>query len=170
MRILGIAGYSGSGKTTLVKALLPVLTARGLDVSTVKHAHHAFDIDTPGKDSYEHRAAGARQVLISSERRWALVREHRGQPEPGLPDLLAKLDPADLVLVEGWKHGTHPKLEVHRPATGTPLLAAGDPHVVAVATDAEALPGVAVPLLPLNDIDAIADFAAAFARGERGDA
>lgn len=166
MRILGIAGYSGSGKTTLVKALLPALTARGLDVSTVKHAHHAFDIDKPGKDSYEHRQAGARQVLISSERRWALVREHRGQAEPTLAELLEKLDPVDLVLVEGWKHGTHPKLEVHRPAAGTPLLAAGDPHILAVASDATALPDISVPLLPLNDIDAVADFVADYARGK----
>lgn len=170
MRILGIAGYSGSGKTTLVKTLLPALIDRGLEVSTLKHAHHAFDIDTPGKDSYEHRRAGARQVLISSEKRWALVREHRGQAEPALQDLLAKLDPVDLVLVEGWKHGDHPKLEVHRPAAGTPLLALTDPHVLAVATDAQSLPGVRVPLLALNDVQAIADFAAAYAQTGAADA
>lgn len=170
MRILGIAGYSGSGKTTLVKTLLPALIDRGLEVSTLKHAHHAFDIDSPGKDSYEHRRAGARQVLISSEKRWALVREHRGQAEPALQDLLDKLDPVDLVLVEGWKHGDHPKLEVHRPAAGTPLLALTDPHVLAVATDAQSLPGVRVPLLALNDVQAIADFAAAYARTGVADA
>lgn len=155
--VLGIAGYSGSGKTTLTVKLIPALVARGLSVSTVKHAHHAFDVDQPGKDSYEHRAAGAREVLIGSAARWALMHEHRGDEEPGLEALLEKLSPVDLVLVEGWKHGTHPKIEVHRPALGKPLLAAGDPHVVAVASDA-ALSGLAVPRLDLNDLDAIADF------------
>jgi len=157
MKVLGIAGYSGSGKTTLTVKLIPALSARGISVSTVKHAHHAFDIDRPGKDSYEHRAAGASEVLVSSANRWALMHEGRGAPEPALDDLLAKLSPVDLVLVEGWKHGSHPKLEVHRPANGTPLLAADDPLVLAVASDA-ALPDLAVPVLPLDDADAVADF------------
>ncbi len=157
-RLLGIAGYSGSGKTTLVTALIPALTARGLAVSTVKHAHHAFDVDRPGKDSYEHRQAGAREVLVASAKRWALMHEHRDdEAEPTLDDLAAKLAPVDLVLVEGWKHGTHPKLEVHRPAVGKPLLAAEDPRVVAVASDAP-VPGLEVPRLDLGDVEAIADF------------
>lgn len=157
MKVLGIAGYSGSGKTTLTVKLIPALTARGISVSTVKHAHHAFDVDRPGKDSYEHRQAGAAEVLVSSANRWALMHEHRGAPEPTLDELLAKLSPVDLVLVEGWKHGGHPKLEVHRPSNGTPLLAAEDPNVVAVASDVD-LHGLSVPRLPLDEVEAIADF------------
>jgi len=158
MRILGISGYSGSGKTTLVKKLIPELTTRGLRVSTVKHAHHAFDVDKPGKDSYEHRHAGATEVLVSSAARWALMHENRAEPEPGLEDLIQKLSPVDLVLVEGWKFGTHKKLEVHRPSIGTPMLAADDKNVIAVASDSAALPGVTVPILDLSDITAVADF------------
>ncbi|MEQ8602571.1 MAG: molybdopterin-guanine dinucleotide biosynthesis protein B [Marivibrio sp.] len=161
MKVLGVAGYSGSGKTTLTVRLIPALTARGISVSTVKHAHHAFDVDRPGKDSYEHRQAGASEVLVSSANRWALMHEHRGAPEPSLDDLLSKLASVDLVLVEGWKHGDHPKLEVHRPANGTPLLAADDPKVVAVASDAD-LPDISVPRLPLNDVEAVADFVQAW--------
>ena len=161
-RLLGISGYSGSGKTTLVTALIPALAARGLAVSTLKHAHHAFDVDRPGKDSYEHRRAGAREVLVASATRWALMHEHRDDEiEPTLEDLAAKLAPVDLVLVEGWKHGTHPKLEVHRPGVGKPLLAPEDPSVVAVASD-EPLPGLAVPRLDLADVGAIADFVRAW--------
>ncbi len=158
MRLLGIAGYSGSGKTVLVTRLIPILIGRGLRVSTIKHAHHAFDVDTPGKDSYEHRHAGATEVLISSSQRWALMHELRDAPEPGLDELIAHLSPVDLVLIEGWKFGTHPKLEVHRRETGKPLLTTSDPKVIAVATDAAEVPDITVPLLPLNDIDAIADF------------
>jgi molybdopterin-guanine dinucleotide biosynthesis protein MobB len=153
----GLAGYSGSGKTTLVRQLIPALVARGLRVSTIKHAHHAFDVDQPGKDSYEHRAAGAGEVLVSSAHRWALMHEHRGAPEPTLDELLTKLGPCDLVLVEGFKGETHPKLEVHRPSVGKPLLVGQVPGVVAVASD-EALPEVAVPVLDLNDVAGIADF------------
>jgi molybdopterin-guanine dinucleotide biosynthesis protein MobB len=153
----GLAGWSGSGKTTLVRALIPALVARGLSVSTVKHAHHDFDVDQPGKDSYEHRHAGAGEVLVSSARRWALMHEHRGEREPTLDELLAKLSPCDLVLVEGFKGETHPKLEVHRPSVGKPRLAGQVPGVVAVASD-EPLDGGGLPLLDLNDVEAIADF------------
>lgn len=156
MRIIGIAGWSGSGKTTLLAKLVPLLIARGLKVSTVKHAHHRFDLDVPGKDSHTHRMAGATEVLISSANRWALMHELRGSPEPPLSDLLRKLSPVDLVLVEGFKHESHPKLEVHREANGTPLLALEDGKVVAVASDTE-LPQVRVPVLPLDDLDAIVD-------------
>jgi molybdopterin-guanine dinucleotide biosynthesis protein MobB len=153
----GLAGYSGSGKTTLVRALIPALVARGLSVSTVKHAHHDFDVDQPGKDSYEHRQAGAGEVLVSSARRWALMHEHRGDREPTLDELLAKLGPCDLVLVEGFKGETHPKLEVHRPSVGKPRLAGAVPGVVAVASD-EPLDAGGLPVLDLNDVDAVADF------------
>lgn len=157
MRIFGIAGWSGSGKTTLLVALLPELIARGISVSTVKHAHHAFDVDTPGKDSYRHRQAGATEVLVGSAQRWALMHEHRGAPEPALEELLSRMTPVDLVLVEGFKRHAHPKLEVHRRSTGKPLIARGDPHVVAVACD-EPLAGLAVPVLDLNEPARIADF------------
>lgn len=156
MRIIGIAGWSGSGKTTLLARLLPLLIARGLRVSTVKHAHHKFDLDVPGKDSHTHRTAGATEVLISSANRWALMHELRGAPEPELPELLRKLSPVDLVLVEGFKREKHPKIEVYREANGTPLLALEDPSVVAIASDI-ALPHARVPVLPLDDHAAIAD-------------
>jgi len=155
--VLGIAGWSGSGKTTLVRALIPELTGRGLRVSTIKHAHHNFEVDQPGKDSYEHRHAGASEVMVSSARRWALMHEHRGAPEPTLWELLPKLAPVDLVLVEGFKHEGQDKLEVHRPSLGKPLLAAEDPKVVAIASDAE-IPEARVPVLDLNDVPAVADF------------
>lgn len=165
MKVLGIAGWSGAGKTTLVAKLIPALTARGLRVSTIKHAHHAFDVDTPGKDSYEHRHAGATEVLVSSARRWALMHENRGAPEPDLDALLGKLSPVDLVLVEGWKHGGHRKLEVYRPSVGKPLLAPNDSHVIAVASDVATLDGVTVPILDVDDIEAVADFVASYAAG-----
>lgn len=158
MRVLGIAGFSGAGKTTLVTKLIPVLTQRGVTVSTIKHAHHAFDVDTPGKDSYEHRHSGATEVLVSSANRWALMHENRGAPEPTLDALLDRLSPVDLVLVEGWKHGDHKKLEVYRPSIGKPLLAREDPNVLAVATDAKELAGISVPLIDIDDMDAIANF------------
>ncbi|KZD09684.1 molybdopterin-guanine dinucleotide biosynthesis protein B [Oceanibaculum pacificum] len=157
MKIFGIAGWSGSGKTTLMAELLPALVRRGLRVSTVKHAHHAFDVDKPGKDSYRHREAGATEVMISSAARWALMHEHRGDAEPDLAMLIRNMTPVDLLLVEGFKHEGHPKLEVYRPSVGKPPLHASDPMVVAVASDAE-LPDLAVPLLPLNDTEAIARF------------
>src|SRR3546814_9186396 len=121
MKVLGITGWSGSGKTTLLADLIPLLVAQGLRVSTIKHAHHDFDVDQPGKDSYRHRAAGASEVLISSARRFALMRELRGEPEPGLAELLARLTPVDLVLVEGFKREAHPKIEVSRADPGKPI-------------------------------------------------
>src|SRR5437588_783846 len=156
MRMIGLAGWSGSGKTTLLKRLIPRIIARGLTVSTLKHAHHAFDIDQPGKDSHSHRMAGATEVLIGSARRWALVHELRGADEPPLGALLEKLAPVDLVIIEGYKRAPHPKLEVHRAAVGKPLIAPDDPAVVAVAADVP-LPQLKVPLVELDDIDAVVD-------------
>lgn len=157
MKIFGLAGWSGSGKTTLLVRLIPALAAHGLSVSTVKHAHHNFDIDRPGKDSFRHREAGATEVMVASGHRWALMREHRGAAEPTLPDLLARLAPVDLVIVEGFKWDPHPKLEVHRPVLGKPLICREDDHVVAVASD-EPLPDLALPNLSLDDVDGIAAF------------
>ncbi|HEY0203240.1 MAG TPA: molybdopterin-guanine dinucleotide biosynthesis protein B [Acetobacteraceae bacterium] len=156
--VIGFAGWSGAGKTTLLRRLIPLLANAGLRVSTVKHAHHGFDVDQPGKDSWEHRQAGAQEVLVASAARWALMHEHRDAPEPGLPELLARLSPVDLVLVEGFKREAHPKIEVHRGALGKPLLHPGDPTIRAVASDV-ALPGCPVPLLDLDDVAAIADAA-----------
>jgi molybdopterin-guanine dinucleotide biosynthesis protein B len=162
MRVIGIAGWSGAGKTTLLAKLIPRLTARGVRVSTVKHAHHAFDVDQPGKDSHTHRMAGATEVLVSSLNRWALVHELRGAAEPKLSDLLGKLAPVDLVIVEGFKHGAHPKLEIYRSAVGKPPLHPDDPHIVAVASDAP-VPSARVPVVALDDVDAIADLVLAHA-------
>ncbi|MGE0717787.1 MAG: molybdopterin-guanine dinucleotide biosynthesis protein B [Alphaproteobacteria bacterium] len=156
-RIIGLAGWSGSGKTTLVRRLLPALAGHGLAVSTVKHAHHAFDVDQPGKDSHVHRQAGAVEVMVASSARWALMHELRGAPEPPLSDLLAHMTPVDLVIVEGFKREPHAKIEVHRPAIGKPLLAPDDPHIVAVATDAP-IAGLDRPALPLDDAETIARF------------
>jgi molybdopterin-guanine dinucleotide biosynthesis adapter protein len=157
MRIFGLAGWSGAGKTTLIRLLIPELVGRGLSVSTIKHAHHDFDVDQPGKDSWEHRQAGARQVLVASRIRWALMSELRGAPEPELAELLARLDRVDLVLVEGYKRDAHPKLEVWRAANGKPPIFPDDPTVVGLATDA-APAGVTLPVLDLDDIGAIARF------------
>lgn len=156
MRLIGFAGWSGAGKTTLLTRLIPVLRARGLRVSTLKHAHHAFDIDRPGKDSFEHRSAGAEQVLVSSAQRWALMTEHRGAPEPTLAELLRLLAPVDLVLVEGFKRDPHPKIEVHRGANAKPWLHPEDPAIVAIAADVPAPPG-GPPQVHLDAIDRIAD-------------
>ena len=156
MRIIGLAGYSGSGKTTLITKVLPRLIARGLRVSTLKHAHHGFDLDQPGKDSFMHRAAGATEVVISSARRFAILHELREEAEWNLPDLLARLSPVDLVLVEGFKRDAFPKLEIHRVANGKPLIHPDDPHIVAVAADAP-LPQAKVPVIDLDDIERIAD-------------
>jgi molybdopterin-guanine dinucleotide biosynthesis protein B len=156
MRIIGLAGWSGSGKTTLVTAVIPVLVGRGLKVATVKHAHHDFDVDQPGKDSWLHRQAGAGEVAIVSSRRWALVHELGEEPEPPLGDILQRLSPADLVIVEGFKRHAHPKLEVYRAAIGKPLLHPDDDCIVAVATDAP-LPQASVPVLMLDDIEGIAN-------------
>jgi molybdopterin-guanine dinucleotide biosynthesis adapter protein len=157
MRIFGLAGWSGSGKTTLMLRLIPELRRRGIGVSTVKHAHHAFEIDKPGKDSFEHRRAGAEEVMVASGARWALVHELRGAPELGIGALLARMSPVDLVLVEGFKRDPHPKLEVHRPALGKPLLCREDAMVRAVATDVP-MEGLPVPRLALDDVPAIASF------------
>jgi len=157
MKVFGLAGWSGSGKTTLLVRLIPALVARGLSVSTIKHAHHAFDVDRPGKDSHSHRLAGAREVMVSSANRFALMHELRGAPEPTVEELVARMSPVDLLLIEGFKHHAHDKLEVHRPALGKPLLAPDDPRVVAVTSDVQ-LGGLPVPRLPLDDIEAIAGF------------
>lgn len=166
MRIIGLAGWSGAGKTTLVMRLIPLLKERGLSVSTLKHAHHEFDLDQPGKDSHSHRLAGAEQVLIASSRRWAMMTELRGAPEPNLNFLLSRLSPVDLVLVEGFKRGSHPKLEVHRTANGKPWLHPEDPAIRAVASD---VPPVAdLPWAALDDIGRIADLVLASASPWRG--
>ena len=156
MRVIGLAGWSGSGKTTLLTKLIPCLVARGLKVSTLKHAHHGFDVDQPGKDSHSHRMAGATEVMIGSAARFALVHELRGAAEPTLRDLLARMSPVDLVVVEGYKAASIPKLEVHRAAVGKPLLHPDDDCIVAVAADGP-LPQVELPVVSLDDIEAIAD-------------
>jgi molybdopterin-guanine dinucleotide biosynthesis protein B len=156
MRLVGLAGWSGAGKTTVIAAVIPALRARGLSVSTVKHAHHGFDVDVPGKDSYIHREAGATEVLVASGRRFALMHELRDEPEPALAALLSRLAPVDLVLVEGFKRDAHPKLEIHRSATGKPLLHPGDPHIRAIATDA---PGpFPIPRMAIGDTPSIVDW------------
>jgi molybdopterin-guanine dinucleotide biosynthesis protein B len=156
MRIIGLAGWSGSGKTTLLAHVIPRLVVRGLTVSTLKHAHHAFDIDQPGKDSHTHRMAGATEVLVGSANRWALVHELRGDTEPPMATLLQKLSPVDLVLVEGYKRASHPKLEVFRACVGKPILHHEDSAIVAIASD-EPLPTARVPVVDLDDIEGIAD-------------
>jgi molybdopterin-guanine dinucleotide biosynthesis protein MobB len=154
MKVLGLLGWSGSGKTHLLTRLLPLLIARGLSVSTVKHAHHGFDLDQPGKDSYQHRAAGAREVLIASGRRWALLHE-LNEPEPPLSELLARMSPVDLVLVEGFKSNPHPKIEVFRPSLGHAPFWPERTDVVAVATD-DAITDCPLPLLDLGQPAVIA--------------
>lgn len=158
--VVGFAALSGSGKTTLLVKVIPLLRARGVRVGLIKRAHHSFDADVPGKDSYELRRAGASRVLIGSERRWALVVENEPPEPPTLAMLLRELRPEslDLVIVEGFKGDPIPKIEVHRPRLGHPLLAAGDPHIVAVATDDPEFVSVALPLLDLNRPDEVADF------------
>jgi molybdopterin-guanine dinucleotide biosynthesis protein B len=156
MRIIGLAGWSGSGKTTLVTKVIPCLLARGLKVSTLKHAHHGFDLDQPGKDSFFHRTAGATEVIVSSAKRFAILHELRGEPEWDLGRLVGKMSPVDLVLVEGYKRDAFPKLEIHRAANGKPLIHPEDPHIIAIASDV-ALPKATVPVVHLNDIEAIAD-------------
>ncbi len=160
MKVLGFAGWSGAGKTTLVEQLIAGLTARGLRVALIKHAHHGFDVDQPGKDSWRHRQAGAAQVLVVSDARWALMHELRGAPAPTLDEQLALLSPCDLVLVEGYKAAPIPKIEVHRPALGKPLLYPQDPHIVAVAADAPV--SAALPLLDLNRPQAVIEFLCTF--------
>jgi molybdopterin-guanine dinucleotide biosynthesis adapter protein len=156
MRVFGFASYSGAGKTTLIEQLIPRLIARGMTVSLIKHAHHRFEIDTPGKDSWRHREAGAHEVLITSDQRWVLMHELRGAPEPGLDEQLTRLSPCDLVLVEGYKFAHIPKIEVHRIGLGRPLLYPNDPTIVAVACDTAI--EIPLPRLDLNDHDTIAAF------------
>jgi molybdopterin-guanine dinucleotide biosynthesis adapter protein len=162
-RILGITGWSGSGKTTLLTRLIPQLVARGLRVATLKHAHHEFDVDTPGKDSYEHRKAGASEVIISSARRWVQMHELGSTPEPTLADLLRRLAPCDLILVEGFKRERHPKLEVYRASVGKPALYPEDPRILAIATDAP-LAGRHPTAVDLDDLAAVTELVLSCAR------
>jgi molybdopterin-guanine dinucleotide biosynthesis adapter protein len=156
MKVLGIAGYSGSGKTTLIEGLLPRLAAAGLAVSVIKQSHHDLEVDTPGKDSWRHRRAGAREVLLTSPHRWMLVGELRGAPEPDLAAHAARLSPCDLVLVEGYRHADLAKIEVWRAANGKPWLHPDDPRIIAVAADEG--PAAGLPFLRLDDIDGVAAF------------
>ena len=157
MKVFGLAGWSGSGKTTLLVKLIPEFVERGLKVSTLKHAHHNFDIDKPGKDSFEHRQAGASEVMISASNRWALMHENKDDAEPDLEQLLERMSRVDLLLVEGFKWHSHPKMEVYRSIVGKPLLQENDTGIVAVATDEELL-NLTVPSFNLNEISLIADF------------
>lgn len=161
MKVLGFAGWSGAGKTTLICKLIPELKARGLSVSTIKHAHHAFDVDSPGKDSWEHREAGAHEVLVASAARFALMHELRGAPEPPLGELLARMAPVDLVLIEGFKRDAHDKIEVHRVGNGKPFLFPDDPCIVALASDAP--PPFGPPRVQLDNVEAIAALVVAHA-------
>ena len=156
MRVYGVTGWKNAGKTGLMERLVMEITGRGLRVSTVKHAHHSFDVDHPGRDSHRHRMAGASQVMLSSGTRWALMSELRGADEPPLADLLARLDPVDLVLIEGYKRDTHPKVEAWRAEAGHPLIAPGDPSIRAVASDTALT--LDRPVFDLNDTRGVADF------------
>ncbi len=158
MKVFGLAGWSGSGKTTLMVKLLKALIDRGFKVSTIKHTHHSVDVDRPGKDSFEHRDAGAHEVMLTGAKRWALMKELRGDTEPEMCTLLKKMEAVDIVLVEGFKKYPHPKLEIYRPEVGKPLIAIKDKSVIAVATDVKALPNTAVPLLDIDNVTEIADF------------
>ena len=162
MNAIGFAGWSGSGKTTLIEKLIPLFVKRGLGVSLVKHAHHNFDVDQPGKDSFRHRQAGATEVLVTSSRRWVLMHELHGERESSFEEQVNRLSPCDLLLVEGFKYAPIPKIEIWRAATGEPLLHPNDPHIIAVATDSEI--ESSLPVLDLNDAAQIADFIAAHLR------
>jgi len=157
MEVFGLAGWSGSGKTTLVKKLIPVLVSKGISVSTLKHAHHSFDIDKPGKDSFEHRLAGPNEVVISSAKRWAIIHENREFEEANLKSLLAKFSEVDLVLVEGFKTESYEKLEVYREINGKPLLQQNDPNICGVASDIQ-INNLEVPVFDINDIESISHF------------
>ena len=157
MRVFGLAGWSGSGKTTLLTRLLPALIGRGLRVSTVKHAHHEFDVDQPGKDSWRHRKEGATEVMVASSQRWALMHEHRGAPEPKLDTLLRQMTPVDLVLVEGFKGEDFPKLEVYRASVGKPLMYPNQANIIAVASD-QKLASCPLPQFNIDDVDGITGF------------
>ena len=161
MKVIGLAGWSGAGKTTLLTRIIPHLLRQGLSVSVIKHAHHSFDVDVPGKDSWVHRQSGATEVLVSSRKRWALMHELRGAPEPRLPELLKRMSPVDLVIVEGFKSEPHRKIEVHRAANGKPMLFPDDPGIVGIATDAELK--TTLPVAHLDDIPAIAAMMQQFA-------
>ncbi|UWU91438.1 molybdopterin-guanine dinucleotide biosynthesis protein B [Bradyrhizobium sp. CB1015] len=154
MKVIGLAGWSGAGKTTLLTRLIPHFSAQGLRVSVIKHAHHQFDVDVPGKDSWRHREAGAAEVLVASSKRWALMRELRGAAEPRLPELLEKLSAVDLVVVEGFKREPHRKIEVHRAANGKPLLFPDDPGIAGIASDVAV--ETRLPTVHLDDIPAVA--------------
>jgi len=156
LKVFGIAGYSGSGKTTLLENIIPLFIRAGLRTAVIKHVHHAFDLETPGKDSWRHREAGAQQVMIASQRRWALLRELREAPEPELPELLQRLDPCDIVLIEGFKRQPIPKLEVHRAAAHKPALFPDDPYVIAIATDVALQ--TELPVFGLSEYQAIGGF------------
>ncbi|MFD2204255.1 molybdopterin-guanine dinucleotide biosynthesis protein B [Kiloniella antarctica] len=161
MKVFGFAGWSGSGKTTLLKQLIPILVDRDLKVSTLKHAHHKFDVDKPGKDSYEHREAGASEVMIASGNRWALMHELRDEKEPSLKELIPHMTPVDILLIEGFKKEGHQKLEIYRSSLGKRMLHKDDPNIIAIATDVttdETLATSSLPILDLNDIETIADF------------
>lgn len=162
MKAIGLAGWSGAGKTTLIERVVPVLRMRGLSVSTLKHAHHAFDMDREGKDSWRHREAGAQEVLIASAGRWALLHELRNAPEPSLAELVGKLAPVDLVLVEGWRNGPHAKIEVWRKANGKPFLHPEDPAIRGLVSGDDPGP-VGVPFVMSSDIEAVADLMMAVA-------
>jgi molybdopterin-guanine dinucleotide biosynthesis protein B len=161
MKVIGLAGWSGAGKTTLLTRLIPHLVAEGVRVSTIKHAHHNFDVDVPGKDSWRHRQAGATEVLVSSGRRWALMHELRGADEPSLRDLLVKMSPVDLVIVEGYKTDSHPKIEIYRAGNGKMLLHPDDPAIVGIASDTKI--DTRLPSVHLDDIDAVAGLVQALA-------
>ena len=163
MRVIGLAGWSGAGKTTLLSRLVPYLIAEGARVSVIKHAHHNFDVDKPGKDSWVHRQAGATEVLISSSRRWALMHELRGVGEPSLRELLTKMAPVDFVVIEGFKADTHRKIEVHRAANDKPLIFPNDPNIVGIATDVDI--ETTLPRAHLDDTPAIAAMVRTYAEG-----
>ena len=156
MNVFGVTGWKNAGKTGLMERLVAEINGRGHSVSTLKHAHHTFDVDHPGKDSHRHRLAGASQVLLASTERWALMNEHRGAEEPSLSELLAKLEPVDVVLIEGWKRDSHPKVEAWRAETGNPLIAPNDPTILAVASDTSF--EIDRPVFDLDDTAAIANF------------
>jgi molybdopterin-guanine dinucleotide biosynthesis protein B len=160
MKVFGFAGWSGSGKTTLIERLIPRFVAHGLKVSLIKHAHHSFDVDKPGKDSYRHREAGCHEVLVASDKRWVLMHELRGAPEPTLEEQIARISPCDLLLIEGYKHHPNPKLEVYRHGNGKPALHGEDAHIVAIASDVEL--ATRLPRFDLGDYDAIAEFVLAY--------
>jgi len=162
MRILGLAGWSGSGKTTLLAKIIPRLVARGFTVSTVKHAHHGFDVDTPGKDSHTHRMAGATEVMVASGKRWALMHELRQEDEPAIYELLQKMAPVDLVLIEGFKSARHNRIEVYREEVGKPPFHPENPHVAGIVSDTP-FPDAGVPVVGIDDVEGVVELVLATA-------